>query len=615
MLINVKSLVSSINYLWSYLKLQTQIILTTAALILIIVNNIAYSSDTISRSLPNLYNKFPFVDNITLILSDQLSQINDDASSKEVSIFCEQFYKRNANIRYLLYINKNGNTYSIPYSYNEIQTLYNLANIQNIIHLNQHASIVFTNNNKIVSLIILLNPNDMSRQLIIGNNNPNFSLINNTLFSTLASFILVSILGSLLIKIRLNRPLNEITNGLKKLANGNFSNQINIQYEGKFGEVIGNYNELSRRLKFYEVKNSEQLNNEKKKLESIITTITDGIILLDTNLNIVLLNTTAIRNFNLKNKTNLIGTSIWNYLPITLQKKLFVALQNALINDSSATIEGKVGIDFDKSTQKLIRITLKLVYDSSTINKIPIGVGVTIQDRTAEFELNRTQSRFISNISHELRTPLFNIKSFIETIQEYSYTISNYQKKYFLDIANKETNRLTRLVNDILSISKLDSQKEIILQKINILEISNQTLASYQLLSRTKKLYLHSETELINTNVFGNYDLLFQVLMNLVGNALKFTYKYGEVLVRFYNLNTVYIRVEIIDTGVGINLNYQPYIFQRFYRIENAIHTLKGTGLGLSIVNAILLEHNTKVRVVSRAKVGSAFWFDLKREK
>ena len=131
----------------------------------------------------------------------------------------------------------------------------------------------------------------------------------------------------------------------------------------------------------------------------------------------------------------------------------------------------------------------------------------------------------------------------------------------------------------------------------------------------TKQLYLHSETELCNTNVLGNHDLLFQVLMNLVGNALKFTYKYGEVLVRFYNLNTISIRVEIIDTGVGINLNYQPYIFQRFYRIENSIHTLKGTGLGLSIVNAILLEHNTKVRVVSRAKVGSAFWFDLKREK
>ena len=305
MLINVKSLVSSINYLLSYLKLQTQITITTTALILIIVSNIAYSSDTIPRSLPNLYNKFPFLDNITLILSDQLSQINDDASNKEISIFFEQFYTHNTNTRYLLYINKNGNTYSIPYSYNEIRTLYNLSNIQNIIHLNQHASIIFTNNNKIVSLLILLNPNDVSRQLIIGTNNTNFSLINNTLLSTLASFILVSILGSLLIKIRLERPLNEITNGLKKLANGNFSNRINIQHEGKFGEVIGNYNELSRRLQFYEVKNYEQLNNEKKKLESIITTITDGIIVLDTNLNIVLLNTTAIRTFYLKNKTNL----------------------------------------------------------------------------------------------------------------------------------------------------------------------------------------------------------------------------------------------------------------------------------------------------------------------
>jgi len=124
-------------------------------------------------------------------------------------------------------------------------------------------------------------------------------------------------------------------------------------------------------------------------------------------------------------------------------------------------------------------------------------------------------------------------------------------------------------------------------------------------------LYLYSYLSSLNLNVKGNKDLLFQVLINLVGNALKFTYKDGEIILRAYSIQTQKVRVEIVDTGVGISYTYQQYIFQRFYRVENDVHTLKGAGLGLSIVDTILVEHKTEINVVSRYGVGSAFWFDL----
>jgi two-component system sensor histidine kinase NblS len=251
------------------------------------------------------------------------------------------------------------------------------------------------------------------------------------------------------------------------------------------------------------------------------------------------------------------------------------------------------------------------VYDSPEVNKIPIGVGVTIQDMTKAFELDKTQNLFMSNISHELRTPLFNIKSFIETIQEYDYTLSNRQKRYFLDIVNNETNRLTRLVNDILCLSKLGSLKDVPLGEMDFVETIKQTLASYQILARDQNLYLYSELSNSDLHIRGNRDLLFQVLTNLVGNAIKFTYKKGEIVIRAYPMRNKKTRVEIVDTGVGILYGYQQYIFQRFYRIENEVHTLKGTGLGLSIVDTILSEHKTEIHVVSRYRVGSAFWFDL----
>ena len=103
-----------------------------------------------------------------------------------------------------------------------------------------------------------------------------------------------------------------------------------------------------------------------------------------------------------------------------------------------------------------------------------------------------------------------------------------------------------------------------------------------------------------------------EVFINIVGNALKFTYPNGEIIMRAYRMGQLVIRIEVVDTGIGIISNDQQYIFQRFSRIENDVHTLKGTGLCLRIVDTILSEHKTNINVVSRSNVGSTFWFDLR---
>ena len=193
------------------------------------------------------------------------------------------------------------------------------------------------------------------------------------------------------------------------------------------------------------------------------------------------------------------------------------------------------------------------------------------------------------------------------------------QKREFLETVNHETDRLTRLVNDVLDLSKLESGRIYNLHRVNLTQAIEQTLRTYQLNAKDKGIEIIQDAPSNLPSVVGHYDLLLQVLANLVGNALKFTEAKGKVALRAYELaNTSsferinQVRVEISDTGTGINLEDQQAIFDRFFRVENRVHTLEGTGLGLSIVRNIIEEkHHSRVHLVSELGVGTTFWFDL----
>jgi two-component system sensor histidine kinase NblS len=284
---------------------------------------------------------------------------------------------------------------------------------------------------------------------------------------------------------------------------------------------------------------------------------------------------------------------------------------------------------------RTLRIVLQSVRDAS--GESLKGIAVTVQDLTREVELNAAQSRFISNVSHELRTPLFNIKSYVETLYDLGDQLSEAEKKEFLGIANAETDRLTRLVNDVLDLSRLESDRVWNLEPVELRPAMEQTLRNYRLNADDKGVQLELDVDEQLPRVLGNWDLLLQVFDNLVGNGLKFTASGGRLALRAYpwpdacQLDPTMapnddnptcgltaplprLRVEIADTGSGISREDQERIFERFYRVENAVHTEVGTGLGLSIVRGILEKHGTRIRMASELDVGTTFWFDLPLE-
>jgi two-component system sensor histidine kinase NblS len=267
-------------------------------------------------------------------------------------------------------------------------------------------------------------------------------------------------------------------------------------------------------------------------------------------------------------------------------------------------------------TQRAIRILLTTVLN---LQRESIkGIAITVQDITREVELNEAKSQFISNISHELRTPLFNIKTYIETLHDYGEDLGIDERKEFLQTVNNETDRLTRLVNDVLDLSKLESGRNYTFDKIDLSQALEQTLRTYQLNAKDKGIELCQEITPNLPLVLGNYDLLLQVFGNLIGNSLKFTLVGGKVVIRAYQLDansnshhSGKVRIEISDTGIGIAPEDQRAIFDRFFRVENRVHTLEGTGLGLSIVRNIIDRHHSQVNLVSEVGIGTTFWFDL----
>ncbi|WP_320663996.1 ATP-binding protein [Prochlorococcus sp. MIT 1223] len=445
---------------------------------------------------------------------------------------------------------------------------------------------------------------------------------------TVAVFIsiwVLVIIGAVFNALTITRPIRALVKGVRDIANGNFKSRMSIPMSGDLGELLKGFNAMASQLEDYDNANIEELRAAQVKQQSLIATMADGAILLDEEGKIVLVNQTARRLFRWEGR-DLEGQELLNLLPEIIANDLHAPIASLLGNLEDSD-DLRCSLDEPPRT---FRIVLQSVRDSS--GETLKGIAVTIQDLTREVELNAAQRRFISNVSHELRTPLFNIKSYVETLHDLGDQLSDEEQKEFLGIANSETDRLTRLVNDVLDLSKLESSNTVQFESIDISPAIEQTVRNYKLNADDKNVKIVVDISESMPLVRGNWDLLLQVLDNLVGNSLKFSSDGGIISLKAYpwpdtcinSVNTKTsaphcqlisplpsLRIEIADTGCGISGVDQERIFERFFRVENAVHTEAGTGLGLSIVRGIIEKLGGKISMASESGIGTTFWFEL----
>lgn len=408
----------------------------------------------------------------------------------------------------------------------------------------------------------------------------------------------------------ITRQINILADGVKKISTGAFGYKIDPkEVSGEIKQLFNAFNDMSIRLRQYEEKNIDQLTYERNKLEAVLMSIANGVIVCDNHDKIILVNNAALRTLEAE-QSDIINTKIYQYSDLEghlcFQEKIEKFKDTPIDDMESKPLEFNVDIN-----GKVIKTIISPMFN---INEEYIGYIIITHDITKEAEIDKIKNNFISNVSHELRTPVTVLRSYIDTLCNYGKEFDYDTQKEFLDTINQEADRLNKMVNDILDFSRLEqSSMELEKTYTNIVPLIELTVASVKVLAEEKQLMISVIIEPDLPEVFINPESIERALKNLLSNAIKYSFSGGKIKLRAeLDRNNEFLEISVEDNGIGIPEKHLGKIFNRFYRVENNTHSIKGTGLGLHLVKmAIEKHHEGEVFVLSRENEGSTFGFRL----
>jgi signal transduction histidine kinase len=366
----------------------------------------------------------------------------------------------------------------------------------------------------------------------------------------------------------ISRPIKKINSSALELARGHYGIETNIYQKDEIGELSSSFDLLSLKLKY----TISELFEEKNKLSNIITSMSEGILALDRDFQVININDSAsgfLLNKRVEDSTGLIN----------------VLSQLGVIEEFKSTIGNNEKRSLVKKHENRI-LDFSISPIKNSLNEI-IGGVILIQDISEKEKLEQMRKDFISNVSHEFRTPLTVIKGNLESIVD-GMTKPEQVVDTCITLI-KETNRLERMVKDLLNLSKLESGKvEIDLNELDVNMIINDTARSFKTLMLSKDIELQLNLESNLPNLLSDYDKLKQLLIIFLDNAIKFSYHGGILKVATYSDNKkIYIKVE--DNGVGIPKEEIEYLGEKFFKADKSRNAkVEGTGLGLSIAKRLV---------------------------
>lgn len=416
------------------------------------------------------------------------------------------------------------------------------------------------------------------------------------LLTTTLLALAVSVLLSFLLARTITGPVQELTARAAEMAGGGFDRLIEVRSHDEVGRLAGMFNHLTVRLR----ETLDEISAERRKAEAILTHMTDGILALDRSGRTMLVNPAAARMLGIPPEGAL-GSTLAEVTPAL---PVVEAVTRALAGPAGA--EG-APIVFPIG-DLVLKADLAPLRDPT--DRVA-GVVVVLHDVTGQEKLEAMRREFVANVSHELRTPLTTIKSYVETILEGAADAPEVAGR-FMRVVAAETDRMARLVNDLLTLTQLDSGRiRLERRPLAVGDLLNEVCDKFAERCARKGVRLACRTAPGLPPVVGDRDRLEQVLANLLVNAVDFTPAGGTIEARAEAVPEG-VMVAVHDTGVGIPPADLPRIFERFYRVDKArSREFGGTGLGLSIVKELVEAHGGRVGIESAPGLGTEVWFTL----
>lgn len=398
-------------------------------------------------------------------------------------------------------------------------------------------------------------------------------------------FIIVIIMAVILsskISDIIVEPIKELQFVTGKIATGEFNRRVNIKSNDEIGKLATTFNNMADKLQI----TLKEVIDKQNRLEAILKSMDSGVIAVDRKHKIIMMNPYAKKIFGINR--DIIGENLMDNIRDFEFEKVF----------SEHKYEYKE-IKILWPIERELRIKTADIINEGKL----IGTVAVVQDITDIKKLENMRSQFVANVSHELKTPLTSIKGFAETLK---YVNDEDNKERFLNIINDEAERLTRLINDILTLSDLEHHKDEIVQDIHVKESLEELGYMMESVAESKCVDLSIKCD-NHILLRGSKDKFKQMMINLIDNAIKYSEKGAKVFVEAnYQCNECTIIVK--DTGMGIDEEHLPRVFERFYRVDKARSRANGgTGLGLAIVKHIVITFNGTINVESKIGVGTLF--------
>lgn len=405
--------------------------------------------------------------------------------------------------------------------------------------------------------------------------------------------LLITVILGFFIARTITKPITDMRNQTVEMSKGNYTQRVKIYGNDEIGELALAFNNLSKRVQEAQA-NTE---SEKRRLDSVITHMSDGIIATDRRGRVRIVNDMALTMMGTM-KEDIIGDHMLKVLKLEEDFSLDEIQEN---NDSFL-------LDINENEGIIARVNFNTIVQETGF---VTGYIAVLHDVTEQQQVERERREFVANVSHELRTPLTSMNSYIEALESGAWKDGELAPQ-FLSVTREETERMIRLVNDLLQLSKMDNESEQITKEIvDFNMFINKIINRHEMSAKDTTFVREVPTETIFTEI--DPDKMTQVFDNVITNAMK--YSRGDKRVEFHvKQNTLYNRmtIRVKDNGIGIPINKVDKIFDRFYRVDKArTRKMGGTGLGLAISKEIVEAHNGRIWANSVEGQGTSIFITL----